>query len=1071
MKKPKFKFQLNINENCSLFYGSKVDNSGQTVNDSAYLRTGFITRSGFKLPEFLYGRRINIAIYEVLENDVVYLRTDSINTFNAQTNSFTFIEGDQCVIIYFEKGSDRYDSKNFTTFTYNVHPVFSSLKKEIAKESSEMYLRAKLRGDIRFQNGTFDKIASLDINNKIVLNIQKFDYQQNAYKPFYQTARFTKIDCEFDYDKRTVKPKTEPDDQYTLVLSALNNEYDLVKLGATRSKTSYDIPALEQFILSDGKQVTNVIGGTFFNTEVDIPEVENQTVEQVLYNHNFYPIQNFIEFFMHTTVPHCGGIRSNFSFCYNQVYDVNTAFGPDNCEYNLVYDTSTRYIYFVDKVTNIKVARSSAQYAWQQGDSPLSLLTLAERFINVSDNTLFAFVRAKTHYNVWYRVLCRSNVTPAQGNGYFLIDEDDFAYSGTVYNRAVTPVLHTEDLPSVHASSSTSFDRGEYGLFAGTDGPDYFTNRDVIPNSQYEQGQHIIPICSALWGAMSLWVFGRNPARTNGLQYRFTNNSCFTVFSAISAILKKVAPLVKLEESVTSSEFFYSATNPIAFEQLFPLITHSSNIEAGTFNQSAQKLTIKLKDIFDLLKNALRCYWYIDSNNVMHIEHETWFLNGGSYDYVMPQLDIREHADAWNKQTLDFGHSSIAYNSNDLYKRIVLSADQDTTDACSTVEIDFYDEKLKMTDELSVSIGNFSVNVDYLFATGDASNYSDGVVFMLARLNNSNNNEQNYSLRQYIVPAEPYTDASMLNDAGQQYSIQPTNVYAMPRYLMNTYVYNFPGEELSSPAYVTRGQKRYRVQEIRVPIENELNEYGIIATRFGNGLINKISIDFDSQYADIVLLHDYLDYPYAFAIQTKYLPVVYNAREDSSFYIIYSNDSFSIFAHTPRVMISSSDSFTARLLYMLQNYTNGFEIETTFKTVNSASQLSVHSFIFNNCDLSVDNSGTFFGIAYKKVTGTTQYEVLFGFLTKNGDQVTPTQSAGSLISSNGGFVSLRMRLRLVYPNSIFTTIVASAQGNTYASSSVFQFSDLTIGQNDSLWLGTINGAPNILYKDFIIKQC
>lgn len=1099
MKKPKFKFELSIGETIELLKGNKVDSSGALTPDPLYTCTGIIDKPNFKLPKELYGKEVSIALYEIVGSFNIFISTTTYSSFMESQNNFTFIRGQQSARIFVKQENLRLDADNFIIYTYNTHPRFSKLSKDISRESGEMYMRAKLKGNLSYGNGAFDKIASLGINNCMVLNISKYNYDTDTYEPYYCTARFTKLDCQFDYDKRSVTPKTEPDDQYTKILSSMNDEYDLIKLNAQRSRATYTIPPMEQYFIQGGKQVTNIIGETYFNTDAELPEPqEGQTENDVLIDHHFSLMWELREIRIHTLQPTLMDDRYDLSFILNTFIsshpglDSMYAIGPDNCNYEIRTSVQAGAYYTV-----LFNTATGTPYAYVQGNLSVIALHAGIEFRSIANpSQVIAIVTGTIDYPVWYRTLYfdKSNQIPAL---HYQLSDDDFAYNGTVYNR-ISSGFGTDMF--VYASASTSFNSpGEHQLFSGYNG--YFTDRDVhlngaripipgqsIPDIELldlplprEQGQHIIPICSDTWGDISVWVYGKYPSPVRGLGYEFENTSCFTVFAAIRAILEKVAPSVRLLETLQCSEFFYGFYNIITgTKHLYPLITAISNIEAGAYDQAAQTFKVKLKDLFDLLKNALRCYWYIDDDNVMHIEHISWFLNGGTYGQAVAQLDITQEQDIWNRKIFDLGHGELKYSDTELYKRLELSAEEDTTDACSPVNIDIYDASLANTDVSNMPIGDFKVNMDYIFGT--ASDRSDGAVFMMALLDEEVTPPSLiFSNMRYIVPADLYSDASMLDDAGSQYSIMPTNTYAMPRFLAKYYMYDFPGKSISNPAYAVIQQKKYRVQQIRIPIVKDLQPYGLINTRFGRGLINSISIDFDTQYTDIELLHDSSEYPWAYEEEGAPVPeVLFDKRIYDVGNVYDEGGDYRMFVYPPSVLQleipSSSPYATAHSLAdLLFTYPEGVNIEAQFRflpdmlpsTEDLMYVISSSEYPFPVLPI----IARYLAITAQYSIHGNEYTIGAGFvdIDLQTGEVTPTSVYTHRYIGRGDYVAICISLQLVSPNVQCTVKIAQAYGG-HSVSGYIPYSSIN-APGASIALATANYSSLLRYKDVkIIKR-
>lgn len=906
MKQPKFKFELVISETTTLRQGYKVDASGSLIPDARFSCSDYIQKSGFILSEDLYGLHVTISKYEIVGPTKVFIEQADYTSFGPFHNTgYQFDEEGQCAVVSVEHTDIWYknvyqtvnvDPYNFLAYKHLTHPAFSHLKKVYERESSEMYLRAKLQGDIHFMAGTFDKLASLNMNNSVILNIYKKNTQTGNYDTYYSTQRFTKADCTFDYDKRQVSPGLAPNDQYTRVLAAMNTEYDLQKLNSNWCSAKYKIPPLKQFYVYGAGQVTNVIGESFFNTDVEFPDPEEgQTYFHVLRLHNFARAAFYTELRYHQILPELtDGRFYDFSFHVSSTYDYpgaaypyglvphTYAFGPSYIPYKLHFNSVTGRV-------EIQEYNSGAIIATSDVTTATSLIAhILEGLRFYKDGRVIGVITAVIDYDVFQRTLYHADEPVDSTDPYALLSDEDFAYSGSVYNYAESSFAF---MPRVLVTADMSDKPGEFGI---TKSPvNYFTNSALSHGGLHER---FMPVCAESWSGISLWCSGsinyNNLIDTFG--YDFTNKRCVTVISAIRTILGVIAPQVQLADTAQHSEFLYGLFNPLGLPDITPILTHSSNITAGAYNQPAQRGTVKLKDLFDLLKNAMQLYWYIDDNNVMHIEHVSWFLKGGTYGQKVAQLDITSAKDAFNRKVFDTGHGTIKYDTNALYSRFTLAADEDTTDASAEVSMDVYDGLNYDKGPQDISLGSFRVNLDYLFATGSADSHEDNFAFILAHHESGSN-----TIGLYSIPRITYSNPDMICDCGEQYNMRPLNTYAMPRFLVNYYMQNFAGRDLSLKAYTPQELTPVRRQTISIPAEIDIQPYGFIMTRFGKGLIDKISTDLDSQYATIELLHSTRDYAWPYednpAGTTAEFDLLKNGTnnvEDGQFVYIDNGDTF-----------------------------------------------------------------------------------------------------------------------------------------------------------------------------------
>ena len=70
-----------------------------------------------------------------------------------------------------------------------------------------------------------------------------------------------------------------------------------------------------------------------------------------------------------------------------------------------------------------------------------------------------------------------------------------------------------------------------------------------------------------------------------------------------------------------------------------------------------------------MLRDCFRCYWYIEDNK-LKIEHISFFMNGGSYNYsAQTQLDFTKLKDQFNKKLTAYFQSEIEFDKSELNQR------------------------------------------------------------------------------------------------------------------------------------------------------------------------------------------------------------------------------------------------------------------------------------------------------------------------------------------------------------------------------------------------------------------
>lgn len=150
---------------------------------------------------------------------------------------------------------------------YPLHKDDISLEKE--KEGDYEFFRTKWSGKLTFIKRGYELIRDADFETVFSLEIQLRNYETGAYEEYY-TGGFVKTDLEFfDEDERVVLKKLETYDVYKPILDGLRNEYNMIELKPDKSSLVFNNRPLWQFYIKNGTHVLNVLGGTYWETEVE----------------------------------------------------------------------------------------------------------------------------------------------------------------------------------------------------------------------------------------------------------------------------------------------------------------------------------------------------------------------------------------------------------------------------------------------------------------------------------------------------------------------------------------------------------------------------------------------------------------------------------------------------------------------------------------------------------------------------------------------------------------------------------------------------------------------------------
>jgi hypothetical protein len=556
-----------------------------------------------------------------------------------------------------------------------------------------------------------------------------------------------------------------------------------------------------------------------------------------------------------------------------------TRFNSDSTNWYITFDSATRLIYLHKKSDNSVIYMSTQPVSTSCLLSPDSIA--ATQLVNINDVNDRCVIRTHNVFNIFSRILTTKKVEPGTNIENFLnvtlprfsvkIPVDDFAYSGSVYKYFVyNPNEYASELyetvyggqlvdahltrPVPYAMFCLNFQCSSLTELADTglgskSAIEYYTYKNK-PGSSLQQ--HYIPIGQYFWSGVSFYAALSN-AFVNVLTpwYNSVEQShFFTVGAAIIEILHAVAPNIKFAETQEYSSILYGEntyniiglTSQVKKPDIY--LTHISNIQAGIFNYEASRIDLTLKKILDLLRDAFQIYYYIDASGRLHLEHISWFYGLNKVDNI--QYNTLDRVDEYSKKLLDYGHGQVSADSGYLYSSIQLAADsEDAFELFKPLKIKCLDALCQDLDKKEVTLGDFKTDIDYIYAS--ASERSDGILMLIP------STRTRIGKKVISYSSTVRCDIKGLNN--NPYTLWPTNYKASSYELLNYYRWNFASLSVDHCAFQPIEQARYIIQEIQVPIKDDLDMLKLIQTRFGDGFILSYKIDLDSRFATIKLLH------------------------------------------------------------------------------------------------------------------------------------------------------------------------------------------------------------------------
>lgn len=702
----------------------------------------------------------------------------------------------------------------------NVHPNYSDgISLQSKRQTGERFRRTELSEKLVFQGEDYDWIVSQAFDTKFILHMDTGTMTWDGV--------FWKTDCEFNADDRTCSVQPDPYDYYKAVLDGYEKEYDLVKLApATFPIGMQRRNILQLYVMSNGvgdKVVTNVVGGTTWEQDITVSYTE--VTNSKLVNDWHFAKQKEQQGYS------IGGDQ------YPGFYEGNTNVQLGN---STIYFTGPNY----DMGLWLEASGGGGQGLYLCSGMFTKLTpqlvpgTEHREYIGPAENvfppdyvTIGTGITATMATSTIYaRLLCGEKIT-----GYERSAEDIVEYSLN-YLSAYPNISHaySGQYTAYEFVISTEVQNNPTPYGKNSDGK-YFVRPTAYLGSEY------IPFAKSSWLPYSLWIWAAEANVDQGSD-SYSLNDAYPIESCINILLGKItADSGKPVTFALADSLFLNGDSPLRTgRKLF--ISQLSNVKKTYYQNAAQTGKITLKQILDMLRDCFHCYWHIDSNGAMHIEHISWYMNGGTYsaDSRTPSADLTEMVHPRNFHTWDFGQNTYGFDKVSLPERIEMTFATSQTEPFNGNAIQYQSGYVKKGSIDRVTVSNFYSDVDWLIS-GASGTGDDGWV-VLDALDNSGT----------------YTSALVsLNLFGAQWNLQ--NGYMSFAYLET----NFFGYDMSAPVAQYEGNYtmtctdtvRARTQQVVFPCSAALSDFSLVKTGVGTGEIDSVEykIKSGSAQADLKL--------------------------------------------------------------------------------------------------------------------------------------------------------------------------------------------------------------------------
>ena len=622
-----------------------------------------------------------------------------------------------------------------------IRPIWKDdLAMEYAKDGDQRFHRMQLSGSVDLIRGDYDLVmdANLSFGTVFFMDLEKSADGGTTWSRYWR-GRFTKTDCKVNVDDRILTVKPEVVDNYTDILNGYENEYDLIKLTPEIQRLLiHKRPCLQLYY--EGSDVVNCIYGNLsFEQDASVSSQE-ESVDSFLRNRCHFARVSTFEELNFTTI--ASGYTSYFTAPFTGSISINTSGGE------LTNTTDVYYIeYFAyDQAAPVGDVYYFRQYnglrIYKRGESGVKWEFEQDRLVREADRGKYQglpeelnfrskvqnvddMVAVRTSPTIYARIVCNVE-NLGQASTYPLYNDDIIAYNRN-YKRAVGYTFSSSLLQQVTATSATPTEWGR------ADNGYYFTP----PDSDYRWQ----PIGRSNWVNSSIWF---KPISYENIEriatYAYTLNDAYPLHACIKALLGQFASDVTFEDTTDYSEFLYSAGgDPLRHRNNRLYLTPKTNITVGEYQTPAMKGMITLKQVFDMLRDTFRCYWFIEEKQVggvtrkcLRIEQVQWFLNGGQYSgSPAVGIDLTAMVNKRNGKSLDYGTNTYEYEKEEMPERYEFGWMDDVTSIFKGNPINIISPYVDRGKKEEINVAVFDTDIDFMLLQPSAIS-NDGFALMTA---------------------------------------------------------------------------------------------------------------------------------------------------------------------------------------------------------------------------------------------------------------------------------------------------------------------------------------------------
>lgn len=691
----------------------------------------------------------------------------------------------------------------------------------VSKSNKEQFFRRELSGNVTFFGSDFMKIINTPVDNRIRFDIVRVNPDGSTATEY--KGYFTKADCEIDFDNSYLTAKMSPYDEYEDFLYYSDMEHNLVDICPEMYDVSYYRKSFMQLYVAGSDHVTCVMGDNVWEQKcssvTDRAELSGYGFAFINGNVNDYVLGRFIS-------AEVTGQKDTST--YQGVYSSD---GADS-----IWNNSKSFYLYYNRVNNtveLKYANGGVIFRSARIESDFGSFRLNGVPGTYGEGK---FVDARIRdMSVYSRVL-----HSYETSGSRPIKEDDMVSDNRNYPYCVPfSGYEGQDGGNVRLgtiSADMSLTPTKFGKYrpSGT----YY--KEPTSTNHYSK---YIPIAQDTWNGASVWFdvgwwFEDGYGGSSGVKTILRD--AYSIGSVISALIDandQLSDHVRFEESTRCSKFLYSPVNPVTHmenERIF--ITQKTNILSSWYSKAAVKTPITLKRVLDMLRTTMNLFWYIE-DGWLHIEHLSFFYNGGSYDYNNNQVgfDMTKFRDVRTGVVLSYGTNKVSFDTSSVPSEIKFEYDDESSPKFVGSTIRPVSGFADRSKKESWRVNGFSADIDRMLSSPDDMS-KDGYAILGCYWNPSVDGV--YSLT-YNKSVQNST-FSLYNLLYQYLSYGQTFI---------KYIYN-------DVEYSIAERSKLMDQEVEFLYPSDIDCNKLIITDLGQGIIEKISLNLATRNHKILLKYD-----------------------------------------------------------------------------------------------------------------------------------------------------------------------------------------------------------------------